>query len=58
MGVDLDAKAEVNVTPAEEADKVEEEKGKIETEDLFDEQDNEDDSTDPTRPYKSPREEL
>ncbi|RIA93742.1 heat shock protein gp96 [Glomus cerebriforme] len=47
LGVDLNAEAEVNVTPAEDADK-DETKGKVETEDLFEEQD--DDSTDPTKP--------
>ncbi|CAG8556881.1 5300_t:CDS:2 [Funneliformis mosseae] len=51
LGVDLNAKAEVNVTPAEEADKDEEKKEKVETEDLFDEQDH-DESTDPTKPSR------
>ena len=50
MGVDLDAKPDINITPAEEADEVDEEKkGDFETESLFDEQD-EEDSTDPTKP--------
>jgi len=52
LGVDLNAKAEVNVTPAEEADKDEEKKGKVETKDLFEEQEDDDESTDPTKPYR------
>ena len=50
MGVDLNAKPDINITPAEEADEVDEEKkGKIEieTESLFEQQD-EEDSNDPT----------
>jgi len=49
LGVDTNAEAEVNVVQAEEADK-DETKGKIETEDLFEEQD--DDATDPTKPTR------
>ena len=52
LGVDLNAEAEFNVTPAEEADK-DEKKDKIETENLFEEQEDEDDddSTDPAKPH-------
>lgn len=49
LGVDLNAEAEVNVTPAEEADK-DENKGKTETTDLFEEQDEEE--SDPTKPSR------
>jgi hypothetical protein len=57
LGVDVNAEAEVNVTPAEEADK-DENKGKIETTDLFGEQEEEDDETDPTKPTIPKRDEL